>query len=73
MKKLPLILAIGWTLSVMWNMYWFFAELPDINGKATWITVGNALALISYIVLAIYYWVTFIKSIKRDDGENRGE
>ena len=54
-------------------MYWFFAELPDINGKATWITVGNALALISYIVLAIYYWVTFIKSIKRDDGENRGE
>ena len=70
MLHTSLFMPIFWTLSAVWNTYrWFSKDFSRINERAQWITICDIIWLCLGFTLAIYYWVTYIKS-KKKSGEN---
>ena len=70
MKKTPLYAPIIWTAFALWRTYRFFSDLSQIQEQAQWITIGDMIALIAYLGLAIYYWILFLKGKKNCDAKD---
>ena len=65
MKRFSLFFAITYSAISLWWTYRFFTNLPQIAEQAQWITVGDALSLIGFWVLAISSWVMFVRNRKQ--------
>lgn len=66
MKKVSIFFPISWSLIASWNTYRVLTDLPRLKTQACWETVMDVLWLICGFVLAISYWVMFVKGAKRD-------
>ena len=73
MKKVPLWCAISYSIVSIWWTFRFLTNLPQIAEQANWITVGDVLALSGFWLLAISYWIIFLRSRKQDQGKDGEE
>jgi len=66
MKKVSIFSAVFWSFCALWKTYRVFSDIPRLIAQARWVTVGDILCLIGSFALAIYYWVMFVKELKKD-------
>ena len=66
MNKLLLFCAITWSMIASWNTYRVFTELSWTDAQPYWKIVMDILWLISGFVVAISYWIRYVKNAKND-------